>query len=184
MTNRDNLSPEARALIERTINWLTPKGRWVKTWAKFRLRDGREIEIDEPEELYDRAFHNYESYDGWDYDGERPLDEWKGDPTSSCLVGSLIINNNYQRDEVFEEAVLFLEKLARKSGKINAEAFYGYCDKEAYGDSSCACEGCQPDLNELDPDQAIERLVSLNDDQKYSHKRHVLDLFRRAVRRK
>ena len=167
------LSPEARNLIERTIDWLTPKGRWAKTWAKFRV-NGREIEIDEADALYDRNFRELENWDEETGDYTYPLEGYKGDPQASCLVGSLIINNGYKNDKVFEEAVLFLEKLTSKSQERDT-----WCDRRAgYSDCNCReCEEYEPDLEE-----AIENLVSYNDSEKYSHKRHVLNLFRKALK--
>ncbi len=168
------LSPEARNLIERTIDWLTPKGRWARTWAKFKV-NGREIEVDEADDLFDRNFRNLENWDDEKEDYSYPLEGYKGDPQASCLVGSLIINNGYKNDKVFAEAVYFLEKLTAKSKEMGDE----WCDRRA-GYSDCSCIECRKYEPELD--EAIENLVSFNDGDKYTHKRHVLNLFRKALK--
>jgi hypothetical protein len=179
-TNTPTLSPQARDLIDRTIDWLTPKGRWAKTWAKFKVGK-KEIELDEMEDLFDRNFRSLtveeEINDGWDYIESQPLEDYKGDPQASCLVGSLIVNNGYKNDATFREAVLFLNNLTQESARKGR-----ICEKEEYGYHFCDCSKCEP-FYEEDFDVAVENLVSLNDDNKYTHKRHVLNLFRKALKR-
>lgn len=177
-TNTPTLSPQARDLIDRTIEWLTPKGRWAKTWAKFKVGK-REIELDEMDELFDRNFRSITvgEEDGWNYIESQPLEDYKGDPQASCLVGSLIINNGYKDDATFREAVMFLNNLTQESERKGQ-----ICEKDKYGYHFGGCPECDPSYYH-DFDVAVENLVSLNDDSKYTHKRHVLNLFRKALKR-
>lgn len=176
MTN--TLSPEARNLIQRSLDWLTPKGRWTKGWGLFKDKILGEYEIEDPDELENRSWEYVEmDKEFWDKDGNyiyevvTPFADRK-EPDASCLVGSMIINNGGRRDEVFNEAVLFLYNLAKESKSPSLRNAATREDR---------WPGEYDDREEVN--KAINGLVNVNDIDSYSHKRHVLNLFRRAIGR-
>lgn len=160
--NNITLSPEAKNLIARTIEWLQPKGRWAAGWASIKNKEGKEYFVDEKWDMFGRGWedqeevideHFDESTGLYHYEFDYP---WKGvEPEAACVLGALIINNDYKKDRVFEEAQIALAKLIHPK----------YDSEEDY---------------ELETADNI--VIDFNDQS--PHKQRVMRLLRKAIGRK
>jgi hypothetical protein len=160
----ESLSPEARSLIERTYEWLQPKDRWIKrAYAVIRGRDDWVLEMEDEYSLIDKRWQSWEEevYEGDEYDYPDLLTPYEKvkEPDQACLIGALITNNNYEKDHVYEEAVVWLNSLVDES-KIKSD------------------DGLAPAYYDDNPEV---RLITFND--KSHDRRRVMNLLRRGFSR-
>jgi hypothetical protein len=165
MTERTkSLSSEARSLIERTYHWLQPKNRWTKhAYAVFHGDNEHVLELDDEYDLIGKNWKNWEEehdefyrYEKDEYEYSTPFVNVE-EPTQACLIGSLIVNNDYHKDPVYDEAVNWLNGLVDET-KLKADDEYRYA--------------------EVDPET---RLIYFND--KSPDRRRVMSLLRRGFRK-
>lgn len=157
------LSPEARSLIQRTYEWLQPKGRWTKNaYAVIRGDDDHILAVEEEEYyLIGKGWQDFEE-EVWDDDYQSVLQYTTPyahvkEPDQACLVGGLIINNDYTKDHVYEEAVVWLAQLVEKTKPAENERRPAYAEPE-------------------------EKVITFND--RSPDRRRVLSLLKRAFTRR
>ena len=160
------LSPEAKRLVENTLEWLQPKGRWIKNfYGVVKGKDGYVAELEERDMMEERGWMGWEEevYHGdsyWDdeYEVVHPYDH-KSEVDQACLVGAMLAANDYHDDEAFREAKEFLAQLVLES-KEKADAL------ELHGALRNDPESVLTNFNDKSPDRT-----------------RVMNLLRRAVSR-
>lgn len=87
---------EVKALLKKTREWLDVKGRWcVNEWAV--VRNGITYGLSNREDLDEQDWTGYEV---WDAKKQKDVSLADTKVFKACLIGALIVNNDYQDDEV------------------------------------------------------------------------------------
>lgn len=179
------ISPQARELLERSLAWLQPKGRWHQGWGILKNKKMNEVyEIDYKYEFENEGWREFEdSYFDFvknKFIEKNPFENLSvKDVTAACALGSLLVNNDGEADEVYEEAARALADLVIDS-KLKAGDF----EFDTIWDEDLM-EYRKLTREELleDPDFVEELVVGFNDAEDSDGTR-VKNLFRRVLGRR
>lgn len=181
-TFSNSLSPAARDLLERSLKWLQPAGRWYQGWGLIRKKDGDEYVIDNPEEFEVESWKDHEIYSrhnaltGKKY--ARPFEKYDlNKVTSACALGALLVNNDGIRDSVYEEAARALADLVidtkLKEDPDFLRDYYGY--ERPIDDE---------ELKECILEDGVEEIITSFNDAKDSDGTKMKNIFRRVLNRR
>lgn len=181
-----NLSPEARDLLERSLKWLEPAGRWYQGWGVFKKRKQNggyyEYHIEEKEAFQYSDWKIYEEYSEKRGDEIHPFAKSDiSDVTSACALGSLLVNNGGREDSVYEEAKRALADLVIDT-KLKEDP--GYLRSKGRLDYHTG-EWVEIDrLDLLEDEDFTEELIVNFNDAKDTDGTKVKNLFRRVLGRR
>jgi len=179
------LSPDARDLLERTLKWLEPKGRWHKGWGILRdKKTGDEYEIHDKDDFRNETWRDYWDEKVGDY--RYPFENYSvRDVKSACALGALLVNNNGAEDEVFEEAARALADLVIDSKLKDDPDYLSGRDYYDYGLGVLVnSDEHETRLCMLENEEEREELVMSFNDAEDSDATRVKNLFRRVLGRR